>query len=1060
VTYTPVNAATMSADGGVGSPQTYNRSYFDAGSPGTTTLQGSHTVPFARVAYVPGQTLSSGQYAINPATNEYHFSAADAGRTVTVWYSFNLATVKRQTKALIPANGQVTVGSSARGVVGVGSGGTAIPFAADGGVIYYSDGFAGNPDNGAELTRVSGTPTQAGTYSISGTEPAVYQFSSADVGREVLLTYELNNTNGLEVGTPTTLSFQIFEGYAGQAPAALLESNYAGADFGYTGIAFALFSPMDLGYGAQIQQNVYEVQTGDAWGGGIHDCSPVACILRVLTDKVWGLGAGTVPFPASAIDNGAGGTWGTPNAGPTTVEDSTATSWFAANGFFISPVIDRQDTAASLLSKWLAAGQCAAFMSEGLLKLVPYGDTSTAGNGRIWVAPSAFACALDDTSFIASEGEDPVKVSSTPWQDAYNVVQIQWNNRANQYSPEITPESDQSAINRYGSRIEDPQTCDFITTLPSAAFAASMRVKRNVYTRNTYEFVLSYRYSYLEPMDIVYLTASSSWATTGPDTGIKSLPVRLTKIIDTPDGTLECTAEDYPFGVHQPTIYNKALAAGVAGPNLFADPGDTGAVVFEATDRLTGYKGNEIWIGACGANAAWGGCNILVSMDQENYTLLGTVDLPARIGELATAFPSGSDPDTTNSLVVALTDDAPALEAGSHADADQGTTLCFVGGEVVALSAVALTDEETYTANGYIRRGQMGTAISAHAQGSLFARLDSSIFKYTYDPSWAGKTIYLKFQSFNAYGNSAKDPSTLTAVPFTVPGNNPGTVDASSGLIINFTSQSLPPNIATNTGNDCTLTPVWDSGTSTWTVNGAGPGGAGTAWDFYFGQGTKSFPAFSITGLASSTAFLVVIDTRTNTYDAITTYAGALFDYYVAIGYVTTGAAGTGATGGGGGSGTGGGGFGGGGNVGPGCTVEGEPLDTPTGPVDNRDIKARLDNGELVYLTGRHGPERVIAADWMPVETVFRVAVAGHDSFECSGSHMLRTAGHYEWTQRVLEGALVETKDGYKPVRISWEHRRTRVLRIHMAGPSHEYSVRGVWTHNWKQPIQQQQSPG
>jgi hypothetical protein len=67
--------------------------------------------------------------------------------------------------------------------------------------------------------------------------------------------------------------------------------------------------------------------------------------------------------------------------------------------------------------------------------------------------------------------------------------------------------------------------------------------------------------------------------------------------------------------------------------------------------------------------------------------------------------------------------------------------------------------------------------------GALFMRLDSAVLKYTYDPTWAGQTLYFKFQSVNWAGNCAQDLSTLTAVAFTVPGLNPGTVSASTGLI-------------------------------------------------------------------------------------------------------------------------------------------------------------------------------------------------------------------------------------------------------------------------------------
>jgi hypothetical protein len=134
-------------------------------------------------------------------------------------------------------------------------------------------------------------------------------------------------------------------------------------------------------------------------------------------------------------------------------------------------------------------------------------------------------------------------------------------------------------------------------------------------------------------------------------------------------------------------------------------------------------------------------------------------------------------------MVVMLVDNSAPLEAGSTTDADSNNTMCFVGGEIISYSACALTGASTYTMSGYMRRGQMGSTISAHAAGSLFMRLDDTVLKYTYDPTWAGKTLYFKFQSVNNFGNCPQDLSTLTAVPFTVPGQNPGTVSASTGLV-------------------------------------------------------------------------------------------------------------------------------------------------------------------------------------------------------------------------------------------------------------------------------------
>jgi hypothetical protein len=47
-----------------------------------------------------------------------------------------------------------------------------------------------------------------------------------------------------------------------------------------------------------------------------------------------------------------------------------------------------------------------------------------------------------------------------------------------------------------------------------------------------------------------------------------------------------------------------------------------------------------------------------------------------------------------------------------------------------------------------------------------------------------GQTLYFKFLSFNAFNNSLQRLQDVDAVTFVVPGKNPGTVEASSGLIL------------------------------------------------------------------------------------------------------------------------------------------------------------------------------------------------------------------------------------------------------------------------------------
>jgi hypothetical protein len=571
-------------------------------------------------------------------------------------------------------------------------------------------------------------------------------------------------------------------------------------------------------------------------------------------------------------------------------------------------------------------------------------------------------------------------------------------------------------------------------------FAASMRVKRNVYTRNMYEFTLPYRYSYLEGMDVVLITTSSDWAAglNNQNLGVVNLPVRIKKVTDKADGTLDFVAEDYPFGAHAPSLFHKAVAMGTPQPNEYSPPGNAETVLFEAPNRLTGFSGDQIWIGASGASPDWGGCNVLASMDGDTYTQIGTVKSAARIGVLASAFPVGADPDTADSLVVNLTPSSGPLEAGTTANADADATLCYLGGELLSYSACTVTGEDQYTASGYIRRGRMGSAIADHPAGTPFMRLDSAVLKYSYDATWRGKTVLLKFQSFNAYGGKAvQDMAALTAVSFAVPGLAQGTVDGGTGIV---TSQFLPPNVATNVAANAALSSAYNGTTSTSSVSVFGPGGVGTAWAYQAGTNSTSYAAATITGVdPTSGEVIVAYNIQTGVYTLVpaTSYQMALGDFLIVLGTVTVATA----TGGGTSGGATGGGYA--------CTVEGTLLDTPDGPVDNREIFAAFNRDESVFLQGRYGPEKVTAAEWISEDQYYRVETRSA-SFGCSASHMVRVEGHYLFAATVGQYADLETRGGYRTAEIYLVPKPARVLHIHLSGPSHEYSVGGVYTHNIK----------
>jgi len=775
-TYTVENADYFYNDLGVSTAVSVSESYDDLGAPYATVIDQITNAIFQQVASSPG----AGQYSVNPETGQYTFSSLNNGVTVQVSYSYSVQTVNQQQRVVIPGSPYT---------VSVGDEGSGAYVSADEGVVWAS-----GDNEGTAFTKVIGTPSASGTYSTTGTNPMVYKFYSGDTNSLVTMTWSEYEPNAVAPGEPTSLNYTNNTGAIGQSPFSYLTDSYPDAAWSYSGIFGVLYQPMDLGYSNEVQQNRFEIITSDAMGGGIQDCNPVICIGRVLTDTQAGLGVGAVPFPTAAIDNGTDGTWGGPSSVPgQNAVGATAFNWFAAQNFFISPVIDGQDTAASICGKWLEAGMCATYVSEGLLKLVPYGDTSANSNGYTWTAPSVYAAALDDTCFKPVKGKDPVKFGRTSAADAWNVTQINFDSRLNQYSTETIQESDQGLINAWGiERREDPQDCSFVHTPQAATFAGNMRIKHNGYERVTAEFGLDFTWSHLEPMDIVTITTSSLWANgaNNINLGCVNRPMRITKIENDPAQGLKVTCEDYIFGSHQPTIYNKQLNVSSPITNAFANPGNPEVVMFECPTLFALAQGNvtgdTIGIGAMGTSTNYGSTNVFVSEDGTDYIPVGTIKFPAKLGTLASAFhvtSPVSDPDTTDSLVVDLATNCGTMVAATTSNADNDASLCFVDGELISYSALTYTNQQQVTMGTYIRRGQYGTTQSSHAEGSLFLLLDSSIFYYTYPPTWRGKTLYFKFQAANVFGYSPLGLDSIEAITFTIPGENPGSIDASTGIL-------------------------------------------------------------------------------------------------------------------------------------------------------------------------------------------------------------------------------------------------------------------------------------
>jgi hypothetical protein len=292
-----------------------------------------------------------------------------------------------------------------------------------------------------------------------------------------------------------------------------------------------------------------------------------------------------------------------------------------------------------------------------------------------------------------------------------------------------------------------------ICDLEIASHAAQLLVQRKLYIRNEYAFNLGWQHILLEPMDLVTITVK----------GLNLIQrlVRLISVEEDDQGKLAVVAEDALLGVGSASPYPVQSKSGYRG-NQNSDPGSVlPPIMFNPPESLLLPGDLQIWCAVAGAGESWGGCEIWISADGDSYRMAGTNYGPSRMGRLTAALPTGADPDTTNTLGVLLA--APAeLTAATTAEADSGATLCWVDGELISYRDATLTAPGAYSLK-YLRRGRLSSSIAAHPLGAPFVRLDDAVWKYSYAADQIGKTVWVKFRSFNVFGRAVEDLADVTA---------------------------------------------------------------------------------------------------------------------------------------------------------------------------------------------------------------------------------------------------------------------------------------------------------
>ncbi|MDP9039577.1 MAG: phage tail protein [Acidobacteriota bacterium] len=757
-----------------------------------------------------------------------------------------------------------------------------------GGSAYYYDEGVTYPQNYSVVANdfgSDGSVTLSGSHpapfqkveTIGSTSPPVgplqytvdtsgnYRFNAADAGKVVTITYAYTNadttnptsdgtghTDGFDARSPILrLALSVVLGTTPGTAWGYMLTKHPERALRYDGLARVFCESLSLGSSATVPSLSVEVLNGrlKAFGSGVEDCDPKAFLTDLLEDPE------------------AGCNW--PYLGDLT----NYSNFCVANSLFMSPFLDSVRKTTEFVQEICDLSNAEPVWSGNQLKIVPYGDTTAVGYGRTFVPQTKPIYEIAEAEMLCKPGEEAVRLGWQNLADNYNRVQFEYTARNDNYNTALIHEQDSASIRTNGLLPMKTISAHHYCVQYYAAVAMNMLLRRKSTPLRTYEFTLPWYFQLLEPMDIILLDLEVG--------GLGTTPVRIVSVEEQEDYSLLVSAEDFLFGVAEGIVFPKGGTVSNA-PGAHDQPGNaTVLAAFIPSTRVTGGT-FELWVAMTGA-ASWGGCDVWLSLDGTNYgnAPIGRQYGSSRAGTLTSALPaSSSDPDTANTPGVNV---SGSLASVTQVEADGLATLSLVGTELISYETATLTGSTALTNAynlSYLRRGIFSSGAQAHSAGERFVRLDDTLFKYVLDPSLAGRTVYLKFTSFNLYAQEEQGLSWVT--PYTITLGAGGSAAASTMTVSSY---------ANSGGTSATVSVNLLNGSPTASGSVTLPNGS-----------TIALPPYSWPSEALNTWYGVNFDQTTGNYVLYTDQSLWLSaqSQLIAIGSTKTPAAGTG----GGGSGS------------------------------------------------------------------------------------------------------------------------------------------------------------
>lgn len=488
-------------------------------------------------------------------------------------------------------------------------------------------------------------------------------------------------------------------------------------------------------------------------------------------------------------------------------------NYTGASGMFVSPICATPQAANDFLAALSEALNGEFVWSGASLNWKTYGDVPLAGYGYSFTPNIAPIYSFSDDDFMANTGSvlvgsssfssaDPITTAVKSANKIVNDIKISFLDRGQAYNPGVAEAQDDASINQYGRQPGDAKQYDFFCIDAAAATSAQLALGREQVGRQ-FGFTVPWYYCLADPMDVEAITEAA--------TGLAAASVRVVEITENQeDGSLSFLVKEMLEGTGTPTVFSKQASGGFVPNSALPAPAVNAPIIFAQPFALSQ---NAFRIGIIASGPAnWGGADVYFSTDNSSYVLGGQIELGCTQGVTTASFASGSDPDTSHTLSVDLTESLGSLISGSHTDANLANTLAIVDGEFVAYSGITPTGTYTFDASGYIRRGVYGSTIAAHASGAPFGLIDNHVFYYDITNIQLGATIYVKLVSFNTYGGGFQDLADATV--YTVNLGGPPTQYGPTNLVVTPTikGNELIWQNPINTG--VAATEIWRSSTS------------------------------------------------------------------------------------------------------------------------------------------------------------------------------------------------------------------------------------------------------